>query len=246
MARRDEHMFDGGCSVAIIPARSGSRGLRDKNVLELCGKPLMVYTIEAVLESGCFNRVVVSTDSKMYGSIAQGAGAEVSYRDERLSNSTATSFMVIEDFFSREPAPPEVFGLFQPTSPFRNAGHVKNAFELYLRNRSLFDFVVSVAKSEHPRSLVHPLDKNGALGEFADDYSGYRRQNEADYSPNGALFIGSPAAYLERGHFFGPRTLAYVMSKEDSIDIDDELDFALAEARMGKVTKGTSSSCQLG
>lgn len=192
----------------------------------------MVYTIEAVLGSGCFGRVVVSTDSERYGKIAQEAGAEVSYRGERLSNSTATSFMVIEDFFSREPSLPDVFGLFQPTSPFRNANHIKSAFELYRRNVENYDFVVSVAKSVHAGSLVHPLDEHGALGEFVGDYSRYRRQDEIDYSPNGALFIGSPKAYLAQGHFFGPRALAYVMSKEDSIDIDDKLDFMLAEARM--------------
>ena len=61
--------------IAIIPARSGSKGLKDKNIIDLCGKPLMAYSIEAALKSGCFDRVIVSTDSRKYGEIAESFGA---------------------------------------------------------------------------------------------------------------------------------------------------------------------------
>lgn len=83
--------------LAIIPARSGSKGLANKNILMLMGKPLIAYTIEAAVNSKCFSKVIVSTDSIEYKYIAEQYGAEVLIRNERLASDTATSFMVIED-----------------------------------------------------------------------------------------------------------------------------------------------------
>ena len=78
--------------IAIIPARSGSKGLRDKNIIDLCGKPLMAYSIEAAKESGLFSRIIVSTDSKKYAEIAESFGAEVMMRGEELSSDNASTF----------------------------------------------------------------------------------------------------------------------------------------------------------
>ncbi|EKH3304541.1 acylneuraminate cytidylyltransferase, partial [Salmonella enterica] len=81
--------------IAIIPARSGSKGLPNKNILMLLDRPLIAYTIEAAINSDVFDRVVVSTDSLEYKSIAEKYGAEVIMRPEALSSDSATSFMVI-------------------------------------------------------------------------------------------------------------------------------------------------------
>lgn len=75
--------------IAIIPARSGSKGLKDKNIIDVCGKPLIAYSIEAAIQCGEFDRVVVSTDSQIYGEISEKYGAEVMYRGETLSNDKA-------------------------------------------------------------------------------------------------------------------------------------------------------------
>ena len=72
-------------AIAIIPARSGSQGLKNKNILDLCGKPVLAYSIEAALDSGCFERIIVSTDSQQYGAIAENFGAEVMKRVVELS-----------------------------------------------------------------------------------------------------------------------------------------------------------------
>lgn len=219
--------------LAIIPARSGSKGLPDKNVLSLCGKPMLAYTVEAALDSGCFDRVVVSTDSKRYGRIAEEFGAEYMPRAAGLASSEAPTLAVVRNVLTTIDAEPDAFALLQPTSPMRHAGHVREAFRLFDMNSDNFDFVVSVKLAEHSSDLVRPLGANGSLAAFDADFSHYRRQScEPDYSPNGAIFIGKPAAYLSRGHFFGERGLAYVMDKEDSIDIDDEIDFSFAQARM--------------
>lgn len=219
--------------LAIIPARSGSRGLPDKNVLDLCGRPMLAYTVDAALDSGCFDRVVVSTDSERYGRMAEGLGAEYMPRAAELASGNTPTLAVVRDVLERVGTELGTFALLQPTSPMRHAGHVREAVDLFEANSDRFDFVVSVKLSEHSSDLVRPLGMDGSLAAFSADFSNYKRQVcEPDYSPNGAIFIGKPSAYLVRGHFFGERSLAYVMGKEDSIDVDDEIDFSLAQARM--------------
>lgn len=218
--------------MAVIPARSGSKGLPGKNVRELCGKPLLAWTIEAALDSGCFDRVLVTTESSDYGKIAEEWGAEVVYRDQRLATSSATTFMVLEDLLRNEAYPSELFVLLQPTSPLRTSSQIAEAVSLMMSNFAQYDYAVSVSPAEHSSDLVHPLAADGSLAFFDIDYSNYRRQDSVEYSPNGAIFIAKPDRYLSQGHFFGARSLAYIMDKESSVDIDDEIDFALAQLCM--------------
>ena len=222
--------------IAIIPARSGSKGLKDKNIIDLCGKPLMAYSIEAALKSGCFDRIILSTDSEKYGGIAESFGAEVMYRGEALSSDTATTCMVIEDILKRTDMQIDYFMLLQPTSPLRTEKHILESAELFEKNCEKFDFLVSVKEAEHGAALVKPIDGDMSLKYFDTDLSSYRRQNCKDYTPNGAVYIGKPDRYLERKHFFGEKSLAYIMSREDSVDIDDRVDYELAKILMRERT----------
>lgn len=224
--------------IAIIPARSGSKGLKDKNIMELCGKPMMNYSIEAALEAGCFDRVIVSTDSQKYGSIAEMAGAEVVYRGERVSNDKATTFMVIEDLFSKIGTDFDYFMLLQPTSPLRNSSHIIEAIRLFEDRIDKFDFLVSMKESEHAKQLVNPIDGDMSLKFFDTDFANYRRQEFKDYSPNGAIFIGKPEAYIKQKHFFGSKSVGYIMNSFDSVDVDTELDYKFAELCMMERIKG--------
>lgn len=217
--------------IAIIPARAGSKGLPNKNVLMLIDKPLIAYTIEAAKESQCFNKIIVSTDSLEYKSIAERYGAEVIIRSEELASDTATTYMVIENVLSHN-KDCDYFMLLQPTSPFRNAHHIKEAITLFEGDVEA-NFLVSMTESEISSDLMKTLDSSMRLSNFNNDYSGYRRQdNQKEYSPNGAIFIGTVEEYLKKKHFFGADSLAYIMNKADSIDIDDRLDFEFAISRM--------------
>ena len=216
--------------IAIIPARSGSKGLKDKNIIDLCGKPLIAYTIEAAIQSGEFDRVIVSTDSEHYADISRQYGAEIMMRGETLSNDKATTYMVLEDILkNRLSEPIDYFVLLQPTSPLRNATHVKEAVAKFENRFNDFDFLVSMKESEHAKVLVNPIDEDESLKYFDTDFSNYRRQGYKDYSPNGAIFMAKTEAYLERKHFFGAKSIAYVMSTEDSVDIDGALDLEVAK-----------------
>ena len=221
--------------IAIIPARSGSKGLKDKNIIDLCGKPLIAYSIEAALETSLFDHVIVSTDSEHYAEIAQHYGAEVMMRGEALSNDKATTFMVLEDILkNRLQESIDYFVLLQPTSPLRTSKHITEAIEKFEAKIENFDFLVSMKEAEHAKVLVNPIDDDESLKYFDTDFSNYRRQGYKDYSPNGAIFIAKPDSYLEQKHFFGAKALSYIMSAEDSVDIDGALDLVVANAIMKK------------
>lgn len=223
-------MFKRMKRIAIIPARSGSKGLKDKNIIDLCGKPLIAYSIEAALETGLFDHVIVSTDSEHYAEIAQQYGAEVMMRGEALSNDKATTFMVLEDILkNRLLESIDYFVLLQPTSPLRTSKHITEAIEKFESKIEHFDFLVSMKEAEHAKVLVNPIDYDESLKYFDTDFSNYRRQGYKDYSPNGAIFIAKPDSYLKQKHFFGAKALSYIMSAEDSVDIDGALDLVVAK-----------------
>lgn len=215
--------------IAIIPARSGSKGLPNKNILMLLDKPLIAYTIEAAIKSNEFQRVIVSTDSLEYKEISEKYGAEIILRDDYLSNDKATSFMVIEDVLKKIKIESlDYFMLLQPTSPFRDEKHIIDSIKDFEKKYSSLDFLVSMTESSKSADLIKRIGNDKTLKNYDLDYSNYRRQDGKEYYPNGAIFIGKVDKYLEKKHFFGEKTLAYFMNKEDSIDIDDRLDFEIA------------------
>lgn len=215
--------------IAIIPARSGSKGLVNKNILMLLDKPILAYTIEAAIQSEKFIKVIVSTDSLEYKEIAEKYGAEVVMRGEELSNDSATSYMVIKDVLEKDLGVEyDYFVLLQPTSPFRNYQHINESIEKFEKNISNYDFLVSMTETSKTSTLIKPIEEDESLKHYDLDFSNYKRQNYKEYYPNGAIFIGKNKEYLERKYFFGKKSLAYFMNKADSIDIDDRLDFEFA------------------
>lgn len=217
--------------VAIIPARAGSKGLKNKNIIDLCGKPLMAYSIEAALRAEVFSKVIVSTDSEHYADIARKYGADVMMREKELASDTATTYMVVENILSKL-GDVDYFVLLQPTSPLRNEIHIKEAIKLFEEKADKYDFLASVCESEHASVLVRPIEEDLSLKYFDTDFSTYRRQGYKDYSPNGAIFIAKPEAYLKQKHFFGEKSVGYIMDKYSSADIDDEIDYELAKVLM--------------
>ena len=213
--------------IAIITARSGSKGLPNKNVLFANGKPLMAYSIEAALESGEFEKVIVSTDSQEYIDLLSHYPIEFVKRSAELASDKASSFVVIEDVLNRySHVDYDYFVLLQPTSPLRTAQHIQEANAKFEANFEKFDFLVSVSDAHKPTTLTRQIDEDESLKNFKLDYSNYARQQyHPEYSPNGAIFSAKPQAYLEQKHFYGEKCIAYFMDKEVSVDIDDRLDF---------------------
>ena len=213
--------------IAIITARSGSKGLPNKNVLFANGKPLIAYSIEAALESGEFEKVIVSTDSQEYIDLLSHYPIEFVKRSAELASDKASSFVVIEDVLNKyQHLDFDYFVLLQPTSPLRTAQHIQEANAKFEANFEKFDFLVSVSDAHKPTTLTRQIDEDESLKNFKLDYSNYARQQyHPEYSPNGAIFSAKPQAYLEQKHFYGEKCVAYFMAKEVSVDIDDRLDF---------------------
>ena len=131
--------------IAIITARSGSKGLPNKNILLLNGKPLICYTIDAALEAGVFEKIIVSTDSEEYIDLLSHYPIEFVRRSEELSGDTVSSFLVIEDVLKRyRDLVYDYFVLLQPTSPLRTAQHILEACQKFEDNFDRFDFSASV------------------------------------------------------------------------------------------------------
>lgn len=224
--------------IAIIPARSGSKSLKNKNILDLCGKPVIAWSIEAALRSECFERVIVSTDSKEYGQISLNYGAEVVYRSDEASSDTATTYDVLVELFKNvDLSMYDYFVLLQPTSPLRTEKHIKEAVELFETNYKEKNTLVSVTKANKTSNLIREIDDSLSLKNYDVDYSKYRRQNYKEYETNGAFFISKINHYLETKHFYGEKGIAYIMEKEDSPEIDDEMDFEVIKMLLNKRLK---------
>lgn len=213
--------------IAIITARAGSKGLANKNVLLVDGKPLIAYTIEAALASCQFAKIIVSTDSQEYIDLLAHYPIEFIKRAAHLSADNASSFVVIEDVLKQYAHTPfDYFVLLQPTSPLRTAQHIQQACLQFEQQIADFDFLVSVSEAHKPTALTRVIDEDNTLKHFQLDYSNYSRQQyHKEYSPNGAIFIAKPQPYLSQKHFYGAKSLAYFMDKAVSIDIDDQQDF---------------------
>ena len=228
-------------NLAIIPARSGSKGLQDKNIKNLQGKPLVAYAIEAALSSKIFDTVMVSTDSEKYAAISKKYGADVPFlRSIKTASDTATTWdTVLEVIDSYETAGKhfETITVLQPTSPFRLASDIINAYETMLRNAA--STVVSVCECEHSPLICNTLCDDLCMDGFLSLMDNKRRQEQKKYYRlNGAIYILDTTT-LKRDHtiVYNDKCFAYIMPKERSIDIDTQFDFTIAEAIMNTTYK---------
>lgn len=222
-------------NIAIIPARSGSKGLKDKNIKLLNGKPLMAYTIEAALKSEQFDDVMVSTDSEKYAEIAKSFGAKVPFlRSAETSTDKASSWDTVAEVLGRYAENGQTFEtlcLLQPTSPFRTAEDIKKAYKLYTSKANFA--VISVCEAEHSPLWCGHLPESGEFLNFINQDAMKQRQAGGKfYRLNGAIYIVNCEKFKTDRYFYQSGSFAYIMPQERSIDIDTALDFRMAEFLM--------------
>lgn len=221
-------------TLAVITARGGSKGIPLKNIKLLNGVPMVNYTIEAALNCSCIDDVIVSTDDQEIAEISRKAGALVPFiRPAALATDYAKSIDVavhaIEHYELVNNCRIAYLILLQPTSPLRTADDIDAAWDVYCKMDA--DSLQSVVETaDHPYYLRNI--EEGLLVNY-DKYEqriDLRRQDlEKVYRVNGAIYIANRDLIMNEKKFVGTRNAAYVMSKERSIDIDDLLDFRLAE-----------------
>ncbi|MCG2775786.1 MAG: acylneuraminate cytidylyltransferase family protein [Desulfobacterales bacterium] len=227
-------MINGKSVLAIIPARGGSKGLPGKNVRELCGKPLIAWSIEQALGCGIIDRVVVSTDDDQIADVAKTYGAEVPFiRPVELASDMASIidviFHTIDWFEKYEDYQPAYILLLQPTSPLRISEDIDNAIELLFARKA--QTIVSVCETEHHPYGANMLPADGNMRDFLrpEVINKNRQELPTFYRINGAIYLAYRDYLKTRKTFFGNDTYAYVMPRERSIDIDSKVDFEFAE-----------------
>lgn len=221
--------------LAIIPARNGSKGVKNKNIKNLNGKPMIAYTIENAIESKIFDDVVVSTDSQEYIDISLRYGEIIpSLRPDHLASDTASSLdmtLYTIDSLKEQGKEYDYFMLLQPTSPLRTTQDILNSVGLLFEKNA--NTVVSVCECEHPPQWSVELDEKLDLTVLEDKIKATRRQDiKKSYRLNGAIFLSNIDYYIKNKSFYTSNAIAYIMEYENSIDIDSIYDFMLAESVM--------------
>ncbi len=219
-------------NIAIITARSGSKGIKNKNIKLLNGHPLLSYSIKAALESNIFNCVMVSTDSEQYAEISRKYGAEVPFlRSEANSKDISGSWDVVIEVLKRYEEKGDIFDticLLQPTSPLRTSKDIINAYaEMESKNA---DAITSVCECGHPVDYMMTLDDDRSLVEYRRNEPGLPRQLlPTYYRENGAIYIRKIDYADNIVNLKLDREYAYIMDTKNSVDIDSMDDFEYAE-----------------
>lgn len=226
-------------NIAIIPARSGSKGLKDKNIKELCGLPLFAYSYYAAKQSEMFDEIMMSTDSNIYANIAKKYGLSVPFlRSIEQSNDNADSWGVVKEVLSLY-AKRDVFFdtvcLLQPTSPLRIAEDICNGYQM-LKNKNS-NAITSVCEMEHSPLWSMTLPEDLSLKDFRRNLinNGPRQKLDTYYRINGALYIRRIEYEDDDIKILHSDEYAYIMERRRSIDIDTIEDFEIAEYMLKNV-----------
>ena len=217
--------------LVVIPARGGSKGVPGKNIKLLGGKPLIHYTIEAARKVVPDHQIIISTDSPEIKRVAENTGIEVPFlRPSTLAEDTTSMDEVIRhalNYFEKENPAPQKIMLLQPTSPFRDQSHIKEALKKF---ESSMEMLLSVKKAESsPYFELREEGKGGFLKKIL-SYSVLRRQETpAVWAINGAIYILNTRAFKEKTIHELERVRKYVMDDISSMDIDTPLDWEMAE-----------------
>lgn len=223
-------MFKDKTFLAIIPARGGSKRVPRKNILDLAGRPLIVWSIEAGLKSKYIDKLIVTSDDDEILEVSKKYAANTIKRPMELASDTSTTFDAIKHTIESVEKYDYIV-LLQPTSPLRNTKHIDEAIELLVKKNA--DAIISVGEMDHSPLWSNVLPKDMSMEGFLRDEVLNKRSQDLPvyYRINGAIYICKTENLLEEKSFFlKDNIFAYIMDKENSIDIDDRLDFYMAKA----------------
>lgn len=225
-------MINGKKVLAYIPARSGSKGIKDKNIIDVCGKPLIAYSIGAARKSKYVDRVIVSTDSAQYAEIAKEYGAEVPFlRPSELATDSSpemeTTLHLMQWMEENSKDLDKNFSIIirlQPTSPLRTLDDIDKGLELFESKKA--DTIVSVTECPVIPLWMNTLPENLSMHNFISPE--IRLKNRQDFPPyyqlNGAIFIARWDFIKQNKSWYSPESYALIMPSRRSVDIDNLFD----------------------
>lgn len=223
--------------LAIIPARGGSKSIPKKNIKNLTDKPLIAWSIQAAKKSKYVDRIIVSTDDEEIKNISLEYGAEVPFlRPHELAKDDTPSseaiYFTMKKLIEEENEAFDFILLLQPTSPLRDEKHIDNAIEMLVEKQEHFNSLVSVTELEHPVYWNRVISDKQELNTFLeyDKDKLYRRQDfEKTFRLNGAIYLIEVAVFMKYKSFETDSTMAFIMDRISSTDIDTKDDFEIAE-----------------
>jgi CMP-N,N'-diacetyllegionaminic acid synthase len=222
-------MYNNKTFLAIIPARGGSKRLPKKNILDLNGKPLIAWSIEAGLKSKYIDKVLVTSDNDEVLNISDSFGAITLKRPSKLATDTSTTYGAIEHAIENHQGYDYIV-ILQPTSPLRTSYHIDEAIKKLEDKNS--DALIGVCETEHSPLWCNTLDENNCMENFLSDTITKTRSQDLPkyYRINGAMYICDTKQFLREKNLYLKKNIhAYIMNREDSIDIDTKLDFLIAQ-----------------
>lgn len=225
--------------IVIIPARSGSKSLPNKNILPLKGKPLLCYSISYGLESDIVDKVIVSTDSEEFAEIAKTYGADIPFiRPAELAMDNTRDYPFMRhalDYFESIGEIYDVYILLRPTSPLRPKGLIEKSISILKENPTATSVRAVAQTKEHPYRVLG-LNKDGSIDTFISNieepYNHPRQELPEVYSMTGDIEAARRETLLS-GSVSGKKIFPLIINPEDKIDIDHIDDFRKAEKRLG-------------
>lgn len=225
--------------IAVVPARGGSKAITGKNIKEIAGKPLIAWTLEEAKRSIYIDRTVVSSDSMEILTVAKKYGGDIPFvRPSAYAKDDTPGVVPILHALQNIKELYDYVIVLQPTSPLRIASDIDGAIQFCVENNC--PAVVSVVEVDKSPFWMYFVGDNGQMSRVLDvNQPVYQRQLLPQiFIPNGAVYIASVSWFLSTEKFITSETRSYVMSKENSIDIDDSYDWGIAEMMMQKRLKG--------
>lgn len=225
-------------ALYLIPARSGSKGIPDKNIKELNGKPLIFYTLDVAKDLADTRDICVSTDSEKYRKIVEDCGVSIPFlRPSELSSDTATSYDVILhaiEFYKSQHIHYDAVVLLQPTSPLRSSENIKKALSFFSDD---IDMVVSVKETKsNPYYTLYTADERGFLKKISDSKFTRRQDVPKIYELNGAVYIINTNSLIKHSSIADfKKVKLYEMNELQSVDVDTELDWLFCEYLLKKI-----------
>lgn len=221
--------------LAIVPARGGSKGIPNKNIIPVGGKPLICWTIEAGLQSKYVNKTIVSSDDDKILNVSKSHGAAVLKRPDAIAEDTTPTEPVITHVIETLAEHGEHYDyivLLQPTSPLRNSEDIDNAIAMLLNSEA--GALISVVEPEHTPYKAFKLSTDGYLESLFDETFHFLRRQDLPptFLPNGAIYVIDTDTFLSTKTLLAEKTLAFEMSSQASIDIDTMSDVKLVEEHL--------------
>ncbi|MCE9925864.1 pseudaminic acid cytidylyltransferase [Aeromonas media] len=219
-------------AIAIIPARGGSKRIPRKNIRPFCGKPMLAYAIQAAQKSGCFSKVVVSTDDDEIAEVARQLGAEAPFlRPANLADDYTGTTPVVIDTIQRLDQigiKAEHYCCIYATVPLIQADDLKGAYQRLIASQA--PFVYTVAEFGFPIQRAVRMDKQGRVTPFWPEQMAKRSQDlEPAYQDAGQFYWGTRAAWLDGISPVGGEGIGHILPRHRVVDIDTPEDWHLAE-----------------